>query len=183
MEKAYDGTLRLQTLVKNLLSASRIEMNRLEFNYTEVSLGEIAYEVYREFKGRALSRNLRFEIFIQKDLPILKIDRERVKEVMEIFVDNALKYTLEGFVRIKLFKEENNIIFIVEDSGIGVPQSFRSRMFKKFSRAENVGMIHPEGTGLGLHIAKVIISKLKGEIIFESQEGRGSTFGFRLPVA
>lgn len=182
LEKAYDGTVRMQTLVKNLLSVSRIEVRKLKLNLEKASLAKISQSVYDEFKVRAKERKLNFEIVADKNLPNILLDIERIKEVIEIFIDNAIKYTLKGYVKIRVYKEGDMLVFLVEDSGIGVPKEFKGEIFKKFSRAENVGMLHPEGTGLGLYIAKVIISKLKGKLVFKSQEGVGSTFGFKLPI-
>jgi len=183
LEKAYDGTIRMQTLVKNLLSASRIEVKKIEVNWENVDIVSLAQSVYEEFKIQAKNKKLKFSLEVDKTLPFIKTDGEKVKEIMEIFVDNALKYTLKGYVKMSLFKEKDKVVFLVKDTGIGVPKEFRSEIFKKFSRAENIGIIHPEGTGLGLFIAKVLIKKLKGQLVFQSQEGKGSTFGFKLPLA
>lgn len=182
MEKAYDGTVRMQTLVKNLLSVSRIEVKKLQINLEKVYLSKLAQSVYEEFNVRAKEKKINLILEAAKNIPIIKTDSEKIRELMEIFVDNALKYTLKGYVKIKVVKEGKAVVFLVEDSGIGVPREFQGEIFKKFGRAENVGMLHPEGTGLGLYIAKVTVSKLKGKLVFKSQEGVGSTFGFKLPI-
>jgi signal transduction histidine kinase len=82
-----------------------------------------------------------------------------------------------------LQKSGNSVVFKVIDTGIGVPKAEQARLFQKFFRAENARRARPDGTGVGLFLAKKVIDDHGGSIIFESKEGKGSTFGFRLPIA
>jgi signal transduction histidine kinase len=99
------------------------------------------------------------------------------------FSDNALYYSKDnGKILISLKKIGNSIEFIVKDSGIGVPEAEQAHLFNKFFRATNARRARPDGTGVGLFLAKKVIDAHDGEIIFESKEDKGSSFGFRLPI-
>ena len=97
------------------------------------------------------------------------------------FIDNAIYYTPHGKIEVKLYEEGSNVFFEVKDNGIGVPKEQQKHLFTKFYRAENARSARPDGTGLGLFMAKKVIDEHHGEVIFHSEEGKGSTFGFRLP--
>jgi len=86
-------------------------------------------------------------------------------------------------VLVSLKKVKNAIEFTVVDSGIGVPQAEQSHLFKKFYRAPNARKARPDGTGVGLYLAKKVVDAHGGEVLFESTEGKGSTFGFRIPIS
>jgi len=99
------------------------------------------------------------------------------------FIDNALFYSKSGGkVRIELLKKQNEVILKVKDSGIGVPAHEKRRIFTKFYRASNARKQRPDGTGIGLFMAQKVIVAHGGSVIFESTEGKGSTFGFHLPI-
>ena len=98
------------------------------------------------------------------------------------FIDNAIYYTKEGTITVTVTKVDQSIRVTVKDSGIGVPLAAQKKLFSKFFRAENAQTVRPDGTGLGLYLAKRVIEDQGGTIIFESVEGKGSTFGFDLPL-
>ena len=100
------------------------------------------------------------------------------------FIDNAIFYSGRkgGVVTIHLYKEKDGAVFKVIDTGIGVPKEDQAKLFTKFFRAGNARQQRPDGTGIGLYMAKKVIVAHGGTLIFESQEGKGSTFGFRLPL-
>ena len=85
-------------------------------------------------------------------------------------------------MHIKLKKDKQYVTFIVKDTGIGVPKSEQPQLFGRFFRATNARQRRPDGTGVGLFLAKKVVLLHGGQIIFESEEGKGSTFGFRLPI-
>jgi len=95
------------------------------------------------------------------------------------FCDNAIYYTPSGgVIKIDLREDKNNIYFTVKDSGLGVPKDEKTKIFTKFYRATNARKARPDGTGLGLFMAKKAIDAQAGNLIFESKEGKGSSFGF-----
>ena len=97
--------------------------------------------------------------------------------------DNAMYYSKEkSKIRVELKKYDTFVEFKVVDSGIGIPKSEQSQLFNKFFRATNARRARPDGTGVGLFLAKRVIDEHGGTVLFESEEGKGSTFGFRLPL-
>ncbi len=111
------------------------------------------------------------------------MDPDKVKLVITNLIDNAVRYTSEkGKVVVSLEKNDNNIEVSVEDSGIGIPEDQKERIFTKFFRASNAVRTETEGSGLGLFICKNIIEAHDGEVWFESEEGKGSKFYFSLPI-
>ncbi|HSW78667.1 MAG TPA: ATP-binding protein [Candidatus Babeliales bacterium] len=107
-----------------------------------------------------------------------------MRQVIMNFMDNAIYYTLpEGTVTVSLEATDSAINFTVTDTGLGVPKSEQAHLFKKFYRAANARKIRPDGTGLGLFMAKKVVVAQGGAILFSSTEGQGSTFGFTFPRA
>jgi signal transduction histidine kinase len=98
------------------------------------------------------------------------------------FIDNAIYYTPSGgTIDVKLQASDNEIAYTVNDTGLGVPKEVQHKLFSKFYRADNARKMRPDGTGLGLFMAKKVIAAQGGAIIFKSIEGKGSTFGFSFP--
>jgi len=98
------------------------------------------------------------------------------------FIDNAVYYTNEGTVTVRLSHDGTDVIFEVIDSGIGVPKAAQKSLFTKFYRADNARHVRPDGTGLGIYLAKRVLDDHHAQLIFKSVEGKGSTFGFRFPL-
>ena len=120
---------------------------------------------------------------IRKKLPLAICDPDKIKLVIENLISNAIKYTEnEGKIEVKLFKQNNFLIFEIKDNGVGIPQIQIDRIFEKFFRSDNVVKYQTEGTGLGLYISKNIIEQSGGELWFKSIEGIGSDFFFSLPI-
>ena len=146
-----------------------------------------------EFKTLAKSSNVKIEIEIGKDIPKIYSDPFQILQVVENLVFNAVRYMdfasddknktrNEKKVVVKLFRRGNDVFCEVEDNGIGIPKDDQKFIFQKFFRAENVRQHQTNGSGLGLYISKSIIEKAGGKIGFESLEGKGTTFRFRLPI-
>jgi signal transduction histidine kinase len=112
----------------------------------------------------------------------VELDEGKTRQVIMNFIDNALYYTPKGDVTVTLDRAKDKVRLEVKDTGIGVPKEAREKLFTKFFRAGNAQMVRPDGTGLGLYLAKRVIEDQGGTIIFESVEGKGSTFGFELPI-
>ena len=119
-------------------------------------------------------------LVFDKDLPSirLKTDPQRIMQVVSNFVNNAIKFTEEGSITISYKKEGNNLRVSVQDTGIGISEKNRSRIFERFIKINEF----KQGTGLGLTISKTIIENLQGTIGVDSVQGSGSTFWFTLPL-
>ena len=116
-------------------------------------------------------------------MPTIEADENKLRQVMMNFIDNAIYYSpAGGKVTVRVIKEPGAIVFKVIDTGIGVPAAERPKLFTKFFRATNARLQRPDGTGIGLYMAKKVVVAHGGAIIFETVDGKGSTFGFRLPL-
>ena len=117
-----------------------------------------------------------------KAFPTLLLDEVKTRQVVMNFIDNAVHYTQAGgHIRIELEDKPHSVELRVVDDGIGVPKSEQYHLFTKFYRAMNARRERPDGTGLGLFMAKKVILAQGGAMIFSSRENKGSTFGFSLP--
>lgn len=184
LDEAFMSSERMVNLINDFLNVSRIQTGKFLIDKHETNLGELVKQEIDRLKSNADSRKLEFIYKKPKDFPIMNIDEAKIREVVMNFADNALYYSHEGAkIDVKLHVDENNqAIFEIIDTGIGVSLEDQSRLFTKFYRASNAKRQRPDGTGVGLFLAKKVISAHGGKVLFSSVEGKGSTFGFSLPV-
>jgi len=180
LDKVYESSERLIQLIENLLNISRIESGRLQYTFEPTDLAALVKDVVDDLKSVAKKKGLRFTYNApQKQLPKLQMDEEKMRQVVMNMIDNSIKYTKKGSVTVSLKQEYGRIKFCVQDTGIGISQEQKENLFKKFSRGSGPSLIHTEGTGLGLYVAKQIVEAHKGRIWAESRgENQGSCFCF-----
>ena len=184
LEKTYKSNERMITLINDLLNVTRIEEGRYVFKAFLFDIEEICQSIVDSFQERAKHKdiNLVLEKPVEK-LPKIRLDNEKISLAIQNLVENAIRYTpSKGEVTVSLRSANMSIELCVRDTGIGIPGDQLDRVFSKFFRGANVMRIDTEGTGLGLYIAKNIVEAHKGRIWFESKEGEGSTFCFKLPI-
>jgi len=178
-----ENSSRMGDLIDNLLTVARIESGAFPLVKAEVFLERIAQKLVLKFKPFALASNVKIMLFSSDNSLKVMADSLWVEQVMENFIDNAVKYTKgQGEVIIKIYKKKNKVFFSVQDNGVGIPKEEQEFIFEKFFRSANSLKKQTEGTGLGLHIAKKVIEKMGGDIGFYSRENKGSTFWFNLPL-
>jgi len=184
LKKVYSSNERLIGLVEDLLNISRIESGRQEYNFQPINLAELGTTVYDELVQKAKDKGLKLNFTKpSKTLPKVVADSDKLHEVMINFTDNSVKYTPKGKVDMSIYQKDDNLIFAVKDTGIGMNEDDKGHLFKKFSRAEGTFLIHTEGTGLGLYVAKMIAESHMGKVWAESEgRGKGSTFYMAIPI-
>ena len=184
VEKTYKSNERMIALINDLLDITRIEEGRYIYKPTFNQIEDIVQFVIKSFNEEIKRKNIEFEFKKPKEnLPQVKVDVEKIRLAIDNLIDNAIRYTLargKVIVSLKLVKKE--IEFSVKDTGVGIPEDQQERVFTKFFRGANVMRMETEGTGLGLFITKNIIEAHGGRIWFDSEEGKGTTFYFTLPV-
>lgn len=184
LNKVYLSNERLIALVEDLLNLSRIESGRMEYKYEKVDMPGLIKEIYDTFIIRAKEKNLKMELNLpEKDFPEVETDRNKIREVISNLVDNALKYTQKGWVKIKLYQVSDKVQVAIMDTGIGVPKGEVPYLFTKFSRGKDINRLNTSGLGLGLHVGRHMIESLHGRIWVESEgKNRGSTFFVEVPI-
>jgi len=181
---AYKATVRLIDLVNDLLDVARLEEGRFGFKIKKQPLAPLVKKVCENFQKAAKGKGIKFSLELPKeDIPFLDFDEEKIAIVLANLVDNAIKYTAPGGqVAVKLYKEKNSVRVEVADTGIGMPADQVKRVFTKFFRAENAQLYQTSGTGLGLYLAQNIVEHHGGAMFFKTEEDKGSTFTFSLPI-
>jgi len=184
VEKTYQSNERMISLINDLLNVTRIEEGRYLYKPQLSQIEKVIQPVIASYQDEIKKKKIKFDFKKpKKKLPKVKIDIEKIKLAIQNFLDNAIKYTPPGGkVTVSLRSIEKGIEFQVRDTGVGIPEDQRDRVFTKFFRATNVMRMETEGSGLGLYIAKNIIEAHGGKVGFESKEGEGTTFYFTLPV-
>jgi len=184
VEKTYISNERTIEIINNLLDVSRIEEGKYLHRLSHVSFSEIVDSMVDVYKSEFKRRGIHLQTKIQPGkLPKVAVDIEKVNLVIQNLLDNAMKYSRNGGeATFSVVSKEKEIEVAVKDSGVGIPQDQHKRIFTKFFRAANVMRMETEGSGLGLFISKNIIESHGGKIWFESEQEKGSTFYFTLPI-
>lgn len=173
---------RLENLVSDLLNVSRIEQNRIDFTLVRINSTEIIQELVTQHKITAEQKGLQLK-FEPSNVPQVLAQADRLREVLNNLIGNAVKYTLQGHIEIKQHLQDNKIHIIIQDTGVGISPEDKQKLFQKFSRIYNEQTREVPGTGLGLWITKAIVEKMHGKIYVDSIMGQGTVFTVILPTA
>ncbi|MDD3480862.1 MAG: ATP-binding protein [Patescibacteria group bacterium] len=192
--KARNTLLGMSSLVKNLLSVTKIEEGKLETTITNFPIKDLVKEVIDVFAKKAKDKGIELNFSESKE-PGAKgkkaigralnvtADREMIREVLNNLVENAIKFTDKGGVTISIDYDKEFATVNVTDTGMGMPKDAQKHLFEKFYRVDNTATREVGGTGLGLYITRSIIETFGGKIWVESTKGKGSTFHFTIPLA
>jgi two-component system sensor histidine kinase GlrK len=176
-------TERLIKMVNNLLDLSKMEAGMMNYEFVQASFSQIILHSLQELDLLARKKSIRLEVKMEDNLPLLKMDVDRMQEVVDNLLSNAVKFTPEGgTVRIEARQVTSFLQVSVSDTGPGIPPEYQSRIFEKFQGIKSGRTAGTKGTGLGLSIASHIVKAHGGKIWVESTEGKGSTFYFSLPL-
>ncbi|HDL75085.1 MAG TPA: PAS domain-containing protein [bacterium] len=184
IKNIYLSNEKMVVLVNNLLNVSKIEDEKYLYKFELINIEKIIKEVIRDFQGVIKKKKIKLEFKKPKNkLPKLKLDKEKITLAIQNLLGNAIRYTLpNGKVTVLLKNVKKEIEFSIKDTGIGIPITEQKKIFIKFFRAANAIIKETEGSGLGLFIVKNIIEAHNGKIWFESEEKKGTTFFFTLPI-
>ena len=184
LKKIMDVNRGLIALVNDLLNLSRIESGKIAYDFKPENLVGIVEKTVNELDNLANAKNIQL-LWKRPDFaPLLMVDKDKIQNVILNLIDNAIKYTPEGGVEISMSQKENDLVFCVKDSGIGISPETSKELFKKFVRSEEGRHVNTNGTGLGLYIAKSIVEAHHGKIWAKSEGvGKGSQFFISLPIS
>lgn len=184
IEKIFVSSGHLVTMISDFMDISRIESGDMNYNFKDVDMKKLVLGLVDEMKQSAEHSHLIFTATVDEgpsgDEQYITVgDEGKLRQVVSNLVDNSIKYTPHGEISMLLYKspDKKKILFSLSDTGIGMSELTKEKIFKKFSRAEGVSKVYTEGTGLGLYVAKEIVKKHEGRIWAESKgEGHGSSF-------
>lgn len=177
-----ESNSRLIALVDEFLNITRIEQGRIKYDFLKYDISEVIDQVVKEFKERALQKNIKILWNKPNRSVELFFDKEKVRHVIFNYLDNAIKYSDQGTVSIFLKDDNEGVGIKIVDTGIGFERSDEVNFFQKFYRGENVRGTNVNGTGLGLYVCSKFIEAHQGRVWARSVGlGKGSEFGFWLP--
>ncbi len=177
LERSVDN---LGNLLESLLDLSRLDADAVKVNPTKFSIASISSQMLTEFLPIAREKGLRFSV--RPSDKILYTDKTLLIRLLRNILNNAFSYTNHGGVQLGYRKRGNEIVFEVWDSGIGIAEHEKDKIFNEFYQSENTERDRSKGLGLGLSICQRIATLLDTELSYRSREGKGSVFRFRLPV-
>ena len=185
LNRVRSNTQHLAGLINDLLDLSKIESGRIEVKSSRVSLSGLVHEVVEGLRPVAAEKSIALEAVLREPSILVWADRDKINQVLTNLIGNAIKFTpVQGRITVSASKNgEESVQVSVSDNGPGVSADEKDKIFAKFYQIAEVNGENSKGTGLGLAIAKALVELHGGKIWVESEEGRGSTFSFILPVS
>jgi signal transduction histidine kinase len=169
-------TNRLERMVKDLLNLSKLESGKLEIDFNELDVNMLINDTMRSLRLLIRNKETDLQLSLEKNLPTLLSDYDKLKQLIIIFLDNAIKFSEnKGVLKVTTYKDSKNIFIAIKDNGIGIPKDEIQYLGEKFYKADKTRNANAGGTGLGLSIAKRLVKVLNGNVSIESDLGKGTT--------
>lgn len=184
IQEIYKGTKKMVDIMGALLSTSRIEMELFKIDPKMVDIIDIANNVIDELSSKIKKKKIDFKKEFDENLPKIRLDEKLTEVVFRNLLHNAIDYNSEkGSILFKIYRKNKSIEIMIRDSGMGIPTEQQSMIFTKLFRADNARESDANGKGLELYIVKAILERAGGDIWFNSQENKGSTFFVSIPLS
>ena len=186
-KKALDVVLRntdrLDYLVQDILDVSQLQSGTMKFVPEQTDFRKMVSESIETTQSFADLKDKKINVDVEDKIPELFIDEKRIKQVIMNLVNNAIKFSPDGsIINIRAKKEDNDILFEVQDFGQGIPNDKQEKIFDTFYQIDSTMTRNAGGVGLGLAVSRDIVLAHGGRIWVESETGKGSTFKFELPI-
>ena len=181
LDQAHDQIIFLADLINDLATLSRAERGKLELQLESINVHDLVIELAKNYQPEAEAKGLIIREQLDPHLELLHSSKLYVREVLQNYITNALKYTLKGHITISAKVKGDGVEFEVSDTGIGISKSDQGRVFDKFFRSEDYRTRSTNGTGLGLYVTMKLARLIKAEISLKSELNHGSTFSIFIP--
>jgi PAS domain S-box-containing protein len=182
VQAIHNNGQHLLHIITDILNMAKLESGRLKLNIDEVPIEMLFDQLKTNNASLVAKKPVDLVVEIEQGLPWVEADPVRLYQVLNNLVANAIKFTDEGYIRLKAFSDNGRLCLEVKDTGIGIPEAYLDKIFDKFSQVDSSNTRRVEGTGLGLAIARHLVEMHGGEIGVRSQVGRGTTFMVSLPL-
>lgn len=183
LDIAYNNADRLLLLINDILDIEKIESGKMDFKFIEIDINELIELCIIQNNGLADKYDVHFNFIKAPSIPKVIADKDRIIQVLNNIMSNAAKFEPNGgTIEIKASLEKNKVRITVTDHGIGIPDKFKDKIFQAFTQADVSNTKNVAGTGLGLAISKTIVEHHFGELSFNSEINKGSSFYFTLPI-
>lgn len=178
---SYDQIVFLSGMINDLATLSRAERGKLEVEIEPINVNELINELKQNYLPQAEEKGLEIFIYPDPHLEVLNSSKLYVREILQNFITNAIKYTETGSVTISANKKDSGVLFEVTDTGIGISKADKEKVFDKFFRSEDYRTRQNSGTGLGLYVTMKLARLIHAEISLETELNKGSTFIIFIP--
>ncbi|MCH9643784.1 MAG: response regulator [Gammaproteobacteria bacterium] len=179
----YEAGTDLLTLINDILDISKVEAGKLTIEIITVQLQDIIGALKKQFEPMAQEKKIEFRIECDKTTPEeIQTDQVRLLQILKNLISNAIKFTHEGSVSVKIAVQGDSVGFKVIDTGIGIPKDKQKLIFSEFQQADGSTSRKYGGTGLGLSISRKLVDLMQGKLALESTEGKGSIFSLLMPL-
>jgi signal transduction histidine kinase len=184
VQAIYDNGQHLLRIINDVLDLAKIEAGRLELNQEEVPVEALVDAASSSITGLLVNKEkpVEFKVEVEDNLPTILGDQVRLNQVINNLASNAVKFTDEGHITLRAFRDDGWICLEVEDTGIGIAEEDLTKIFERFQQVDGSNARKQEGTGLGLAITRHLVQMHGGTIKVKSKVGEGSTFTVRLPA-
>jgi len=178
---AHEQILFLSSMINDLSTLSRAERGRLNVEVESINPHELIEDLADTYSSNAKAKNLEIKVILDPHLSVLHSSKLYVREILQNFITNAIKYTEEGSITLSAKQKDKGVLFEIIDSGIGISKTDRERVFDKFFRSEDFRTRANNGTGLGLYVTMKLARLIHADIELESELNKGSTFSINIP--
>jgi PAS domain S-box-containing protein len=181
LDEAHHQVLFLADMINDLSTLSRAERGKLDVDVEVINVSELVAELASNYSPQAAAKGLKLETKLDSHVHELHSSKLYVREILQNFITNAIKYTEKGKVTIEAKADSKGVRFAIHDTGIGISKGDQERVFDKFFRSEDFRTRKANGTGLGLYVTMKLVRLIHAEIDVQSQLNRGSTFTIFIP--
>ncbi len=181
LKAAYDQTIFLSGMINDLATLSRAERGKLNVEIESINAHDLLVDLQQNYEPSANDKGLKLQIKTDPKLELLQSSKLYVREVLQNFITNAIKYSEKGTVTISAKADPDGVLFAVKDQGIGISKADKEKVFDKFFRSEDFRTRQSSGTGLGLYVTMKLARLIHADIDLESELNKGSTFTIKVP--